>query len=72
MISKNLTQVEMRERALLVALGLVYYMRLNSDYRKRFVQELDKENFSIKFLTAFRQEVSIQYQCMQFVSSTYT
>lgn len=60
MISKDLNQVEMREHALLVALGLVYYMRLNSHYREKFVQELDKENFSVKFLTAFRQEVSIQ------------
>jgi len=72
MISKDLIQVEMRERALLVALGLVYYMRLNSNYRKIFVEELHKEKFSVKFLTAFRQEVSIQYQCMQFVSNILT
>ena len=48
---------EMKQRALLVALGIVYYMRLDSEYRKRFVEELDKRHFEVKFLTAFTEEV---------------
>ena len=47
----------MRHRALLVALGLVYYMRLNSEYREAFAKELDKLKFAVKFLKAFTQEV---------------
>ena len=30
-------------RAVLVALGIVYYMRLNSQYRKHYEEYLDKE-----------------------------
>ena len=45
------------QRALLVALGLVYYMRLNSTYREKFAKELDNEIPGIKFLQAFRDEV---------------
>ena len=30
-------------RAVLVALGIVYYMRLNSQYRKKYEDKLDKE-----------------------------
>ena len=47
----------MRERALLVALGLVYYVRLDSLYRKRFAAELDKNEFSLKFQAVFTEEV---------------
>ena len=66
MINERLSTEEMRQRALLVALGLVYYMRLDSDYRKMFSEELDKMHFSVNFLTAFNQEVhyygnSIEY-----------
>ena len=57
MISERLSVEEMRHRALLVALGLVYYMRLNSDYREKFSKELDRMNFVVKFQTAFTQEV---------------
>ena len=52
---------EMRQRALLVALGLVYYMRLDSVYRKKFSEELDKEPFTVKFYTAFTEEVAKYY-----------
>ena len=58
MISENLNREEMKQRALLVALGLVYYMRLDSEYRKKFVKELNKMHFEVKFLTAFTQEVA--------------
>ena len=57
MIDDRLRAEEVKQRALLVALGLVYYMRLDSDYRKMFAEELDKMNFAVKFLTAFKQEV---------------
>jgi len=57
MVKDNLNPEEMRQRALLVALGLVYYMRLDLEYRKRFAEELDKMHFVVKFLKAFRQEV---------------
>ena len=57
MISEGLDLAEMRQRALLVALGLVYYMRLDSKYRIIFAKELDKMFPGIKFLTAFTQEV---------------
>ena len=62
MISKNLNGEEMKQRALLVALGLVYYMRLDSEYRKKFAEELDKMHFVVEFLTAFTQEVSCTQQ----------
>lgn len=57
MIKERISVEEMRQRALLVALGLVYYMRLDSDYRRMFTEELDKMHFSVKFLTAFKEEV---------------
>ena len=57
MVNEKLSPEEMRQRALLVALGLVYYMRLDSEYRTRFAKELDKMHFAVNFLTAFRQEV---------------
>ena len=47
----------MRERALLVALGLVYYVRLDNLYRERFAHELDKNEFSLKFQAVFTEEV---------------
>ena len=50
---------EMKQRALLVALGLVYFMRLNSKYRKKFTEEMSKLTFVIDFQTAFTQEVNI-------------
>ena len=54
---------EMRQRALLVALGLVYYMRLDSEYRKKFSEELDKMHFTVKFYTSFTEEVA-KYYCI--------
>ena len=57
MVSERLSVEEMRQRALLVALGLVYYMRLDSEYREKFSKELDRMNFAVKFQTAFTQEV---------------
>jgi len=67
MIKDDLDKVEVNQRALLVALGLVYYMRLNSDYRKRFVKELDKmiQNYSVKFSKAFSDEVHICVTILQ-------
>ena len=61
-ISKKLSLEEIRHCALLVALGLVYYMRLNSEYRKHFAHKLDKRNFAVEFLTAFTQEVATYMQ----------
>ena len=61
MISDNLNREEMKQRALLVALGLVYYMRLDSEYREKFAKELDKMHFVVEFLTAFTQEVATLY-----------
>ena len=40
-----------------MALGLVYYMRLDTEYRRKFVDELDKMHFEVNFLSAFTQEV---------------
>jgi len=57
MISEELDPAEMKQRALLVALGLVYYMRLDSKYRVEFSKELDKMIPGVKFLTAFTEEV---------------
>ena len=51
------TPEQMRHRALLVALGLVYYVRLNTSYRERFTEELDRHNFSVKFQEVFTEEV---------------
>ena len=59
MIKERLSVEEIRQRALLVALGLVYFMRLDSDYRKLFAEELDRMYFSVKFLKAFKQEVQL-------------
>lgn len=52
------TTEQMKHRALLVALGLVYYMRLDTSYRERFVDEIDRNNFSVKFQEAFTEDVS--------------
>ena len=59
MIRDGLDRLEVKQRALLVALGLVYYMRLNTDYRARFVKELDKmiQSYCVKFSQAFSDEV---------------
>ena len=57
MINERLNREEMRQRALLVALGLVYYMRLDTEYREKFSKELDKMHFAVPFQTAFTQEV---------------
>ena len=57
-INRDTTQEEMRHRALLVALGLVYYVRLDTSYRKKFVNELDRNNTAkLKFKQAFTEEV---------------
>lgn len=57
MINSDSTAEEMRYRALLVALGLVYYVRLNTSYRKRLTDELDKNKHSVKFQEVFTEEV---------------
>ena len=64
MISEELDPAEMKQRALLVALGLVYYMRLDSKYRTMFANELDKMIPGVKFLTAFTEEVRIEVLLM--------
>jgi len=53
-----LDPAEMKQRALLVALGLVYYMRLDSKYRIKFANELNSRISGVQFLTAFKEEVS--------------
>lgn len=47
-------------RAVLVALGIVYYMRLNSKYRKEYSDYLDnteRRSGKIKFSKAFKEEL---------------
>ena len=60
-IGRNLEPEELRYRALLVALGLVYYVRLNTSHRKKFEDELDKNQLPTKltFHKAFTEEVAI-------------
>lgn len=52
-------QYEIKQRALLVALGLVYYMRLSTQYRVAFVTDLENliPNCNVKFKEAFDDEV---------------
>ena len=59
-INSNSTPEEMRHRALLVALGLVYYVRLDTSYRKKFAQKLDGNNspVKLKFKQVFTEEVA--------------
>ena len=58
MMSEGLSKEEMGHRAMLVALGLVYFMRLDSKYRIKFAEKLDTmHNFAVNFQTAFTQEV---------------
>ena len=63
LIKSNLNLLELKQRAILVALGLVYYMRLDTSYRKRFVEEMDQATVSFRFLfkEAFNDEVSGHY-----------
>ena len=51
--------VELKERALLVALGLVYYMRLDTKYRQKFVKRMDQltASCSVQFKEAFTDGV---------------
>ena len=58
--SSNLEPEELSYRALLVALGLVYYVRLNTSHRKKFEDELDKNQLPTKltFHKAFTEEVA--------------
>jgi len=69
MIKEGLDKLEVTQRALLVSLGLVYYMRLNSEYRKKFVKEIDEltSHYSIKFEKAYNDEVSIVNCCNSLV-----
>jgi len=73
MIKDDLDQLEVNQRALLVALGLVYYMRLNTDYRARFVKELDKkiQNYNVKFSEAFSDEVCIKQNVCDNILNIY-
>lgn len=51
---------EYRRRALLVALGIVYYLRLPTDVRERYMNEVDSMEISneIRFATAFETELN--------------
>ena len=46
-------------RAVLVALGIVYYMRLNSQYRKHYEEYLDKEGRLLNEVS-FSQVMTVQ------------
>ena len=61
MIKADLDKLEVTQRALLVALGLVYYMRLNSEYRTKFVEMIDEltSYYRVNFMKAYNDEVSI-------------
>lgn len=60
MIKEGLDKLEVTQRALLVSLGLVYYMRLNSEYREKFVKEIDQLTsfYGVKFIDAYNDEVT--------------
>ena len=57
------THIECRNhhrRAMLVALGVVYYMRLNTNFRReycKFLDEIDRLPNEITFSTAFKEEL---------------
>ena len=61
MIKEGLDKLEVTQRALLVSLGLVYYMRLNSEFRTKFVEVIDELTscYSVNFMKAYNDEVSI-------------
>ena len=45
-------------RAVLVSLGVVYYMRLNTKYRDAYKKEMDEKTFSeLNFSAAFQEEI---------------
>ena len=58
-IKNKSSPLDMNHRAILVALGLVYYMRLDTNYRKMFIADLDGmiKSYCINFETAFNDEV---------------
>ena len=68
-----LNQYEIKQRALLVALGLVYYMRLNTHYRKVFVNELEKliPNCNVKFKEAFNDEVCTNVAIIPYIGKLW-
>lgn len=45
-------------RAVLVALGLVYYMRLNAEFREEYRAYLDKADCRLSFSEAFKDELN--------------
>lgn len=45
-------------RAVLIALGLVYYLRLNAEFRKEYLKHLDKSECELSFSIAFRDELN--------------
>ena len=56
-----------QERAIVVALGLVYYMRLNDKYRKKYANDLRKTQiYKIRVDEALKEEVCI---CMHTIYS---
>ena len=59
----DLDSLEIKQKALLVALGLVYYMRLDTKYRLKFVKKMDQltTSYSVGFEKAFTDEVSAVY-----------
>ena len=70
MIKEGLDKLEVTQRALLVSLGLVYYMRLNSEYREKFVEVIDQLTpyYSVNFLKAYNDEVTIELLLMMLFS----
>ena len=68
----DVESLEVKQKALLVALGLVYYMRLGTKYRLKFVEKMDQltASYSVKFKKAFSDEV--QYVNIHIMYLVYT
>ncbi len=51
---------DMHTRAILIALGIVYYMRLNNHYRNKYAKSIDSSHYMLKektFLQVFNEEI---------------
>jgi len=59
-VIKDNSLVQKKHRALLVSLGVVYYVRLDSADRQTFAEELDR-CFGMQFSTVFKEEVNLPY-----------
>ena len=59
------TEFKRKVRAVFVSIGIAYYFRLNSDYRKRFKEEMNKikkigrEGVPVTFSNALQQELDL-------------